>query len=324
MALDNVLVLSTPFFSGGGDSVAVLNSSDSKVLISKLGGLESKMSGLEALFSSILARLDLLCSGLVWRIAMCNIRGINNLVKQEDIICWHKNSGNLVSILTETKLKDKVHPWLASKFDGVCVFSSGLNSGYISTGVVVIIDNSLAKHVSKVFEVPGCLLCIRLFFKNKLSVFVLGLYTGASLTAWFSQAGEVNSLIAMAVNKSFFVILGSDFNENGSHKCASFKRCFDLGLVNSLNRSPFVKAPTWYNFYGVAKTIDYVFVSSDLVGALVNYGVVGVEKFFNTDHKAISVSVGLGGLLDVQLNSLHRQTNKDHWKYNVKSANKIK
>ncbi|KAG9297751.1 hypothetical protein G9A89_011266 [Geosiphon pyriformis] len=310
MALNSVLALSTSSLSGSGDSAAVFSSSGSKVLTSKLAGLESKMSGLEALF--------------IWRIAMCNMKGINNLVKQKDIIRWHKNSGNLVSILMETKLKDKVCSWLASKFDGVCVFSSGLNSGYVGAGVVVIMDNSLAKHVSKISEVPSRLLCIRLLFKNKLLVSVLGLYAGASLTTQFSQAGEINFLIAMAVNESSFVIFGGDFNENGFYKCASFKRCFDLGLVNSLNESPFVKAPTWYNSHGVTKTINYVFVSSDLVGALVNCGVVGVEEFFDTDHKAISVFVGLGGLLDVQLNSLHKQTNKDYWKYDVKSANEIK
>ncbi|KAG9302974.1 hypothetical protein G9A89_022634 [Geosiphon pyriformis] len=238
-------------------------------------------------------------TSLVWRIPMCNVRGINNLAKQEDIIRWHKNSGNLVSILTETKLKDKFCPWLASKFDGVRVFSSGLNSGYVGASVVVIMDNFLAKYVSKISEVPGRLLCIRLLFKNKLSVSVLGLYTGAFSTAWFFQAGRVNSLIAMTVNESFFVILGGNFNKDGSYKCASFKRCFDLGLVNSLNGSSFVKALTWCNFHGVAKIIDYVFVFSDLVGALVDHGVVGVEEFFDTDHKAISVSVGLGGLLNV-------------------------
>ncbi|KAG9291885.1 hypothetical protein G9A89_012170 [Geosiphon pyriformis] len=322
MALDGVLVSSAPSLSGGGNSAAVFSSSDSKVLTSKMGGLESKMSGLKALFSLILARLNLLCS--VWKIVTCNIRGMNNLAKQKNIIRWHKNSGNLVSILMKTKLKDKVHSWLASKFDGVCVFSSGLNSGYVGASVVVIMDNSLAKHVSKISEIPGRFLCIRLLFRNKLLVFVLGLYTGASLTTQFFQTGKVNFLIAMAVNESSFVILGGDFNKNGSHKCASFKRCFDLGLVNSLNGSPFVKAPTWCNSHGVAKTIDYVFVSSNLVGALVDHSVVGVKKFFDTDHKTVSVSVGLSGLLDIQLNSLHKQANKNCWKYDVKSADEIK
>ncbi|KAG9304069.1 hypothetical protein G9A89_005979 [Geosiphon pyriformis] len=38
------------------------------------------------------------------------------------------------------------------------------------------------------------------------------------------------------------------------------------------------------------------------------------------DHKIISVSIELGGLLDAQLNSIHKQTNRDRWKDNVFAA----
>ncbi|KAG9292811.1 hypothetical protein G9A89_006372 [Geosiphon pyriformis] len=130
---------------------------------------------------------------------------------------------------------------ITNKFDGVRVFSSGLDSGYLGAGMVVVMDSSLARHVCRVSEVPGQLLSVRLLFKNKLSVLILGLYAGASLVVRFSQADEINSLIAKTVNKSSFVILGGDFNEDGSHKSASFKRCFDLGLVNSLVGSPAAK-----------------------------------------------------------------------------------
>ncbi|KAG9299325.1 hypothetical protein G9A89_013973 [Geosiphon pyriformis] len=46
------------------DMGAGFNSSSSKVLTTKMGGLESKMSALEASISSVLVRLDLLCAGL--------------------------------------------------------------------------------------------------------------------------------------------------------------------------------------------------------------------------------------------------------------------
>ncbi|KAG9284323.1 hypothetical protein G9A89_007478 [Geosiphon pyriformis] len=175
---------------------------------------------------------------------MCNVRGMNVPAKQDNIVHWHKDMGNLVSIFTEMKLKDKVCPWIINKFDGVWVFTSGLDSGYLGAGVVVVMDSSLARHVCKVSEVPGQLLSIKLLFKNKLSVSILRLYAGASSAVWFSQADEINSLIARAVNESSFIILRGDFNEDSSHKSASFKNCFDLGLVNSLVGSPAVKMPT--------------------------------------------------------------------------------
>ncbi|KAG9304317.1 hypothetical protein G9A89_019879 [Geosiphon pyriformis] len=278
--------------------------------------LEDTLNILSKTVMGLLARLE--------NAATCNVRGMNNFAKQEDIVYWHKDLCNLVFILMETKLKDKTHLWLASKFDGIRVFSSGLVSGYTGAGVMMVLDNFLAKHVSKVFEVPGHLLCIKLLFKNKLLVFILGLYAGASLTAWFSQVAEVNSLIARAVNESSFVILGGDFNEDSFQKCTSLKKCFDLGLVNSLERSSSVKLPTWYNSHGVAKTIDYMFILSNLISAVVDCNVTTVDDYFDTDYKAVSVFMGLGGLLDVQLNSLHKQTNRDHWKYNFMSADSAK
>ncbi|KAG9291065.1 hypothetical protein G9A89_012937 [Geosiphon pyriformis] len=86
----------------------------------------------------------------------------------DDIICWHKEKNNLVSIFTESKLKKKM-------------FTSGLESSYLGAGVVVVMNFSLARHVCKILEVPDQLL--------------------------FSQAGNINSLIAKAVNKSSFIIL---------------------------------------------------------------------------------------------------------------------
>ncbi|KAG9297105.1 hypothetical protein G9A89_019386 [Geosiphon pyriformis] len=105
-------------------------------------------------------------------------------------------------------------------------------------------NSSLAHHVSKISEVPGQLFLVKLLFKNKLSVSILGLYAEASLAVRFSQAFDINSMIAKAINESSFVVLGGNFNKNGSQKCASFKKCLDLGLVNSLDGSSYVKKST--------------------------------------------------------------------------------
>ncbi|KAG9307087.1 hypothetical protein G9A89_016915 [Geosiphon pyriformis] len=194
----------------------------------------------------------------------------------------------------------------------------------IGAGVAVVMDVSLARHVYKVSKVPGQLLFIKLLFKGKLSVLILGLYAGAFLVVQFSQAGKINSLIAKAVNESSFTVLGGDFNKDGSRKCASFRKCLDLGLVNSLVGSPAVKISTWANSRGVRKTIDYVLVSSNLVNVIVHHGVSDVGAYFEMDHQAVFVSLGLGGLLDVQLNSLHKQANRDCWKFDFKGADDVK
>ncbi|KAG9285578.1 hypothetical protein G9A89_004020 [Geosiphon pyriformis] len=66
--------------------------------------------------------------------------------------------------------------------------------------------------------------------------------------------------------------------------------------------------------------IDYIFVGGNLSSTVAGHQVVFVSDFFDTDHKAVVVSVGLGGLLDVQLNSLRKQANKDRWKFKIRNA----
>ncbi|KAG9298015.1 hypothetical protein G9A89_018843 [Geosiphon pyriformis] len=212
MALNITMVSPFPFFLIVTDLVADLGLSSSKVLISKIGGLESKIVALEVSVESVLEKLDCLCSGLgsgfVWNFVMCNVHSINVSTKQEDII--------------------------RDRFSRIKVFSSGLDKRFLGAGVAIIMNTSLAHHVCKVFEVSGQLLLVKLLFKNKLSVFILGLYAGASLAVHFSQANDINSMIVKAVNKSLFVVLDGNFNENDSQKSASFKKCLNLGLAVSV------------------------------------------------------------------------------------------
>ncbi|KAG9296989.1 hypothetical protein G9A89_008575 [Geosiphon pyriformis] len=273
--------------TNGGEAVMVLDSFVSPHMIK----LKNMLEGLSASVLSLSACFN----GLVL----------------DDIIHWHKDMGNLISIFMESKLKGKICLWISNRFDGIRVFTFSLESGHLGASVVVVMDLSLARHVSRVSKVPGWLLFIKLLFKNKILVSILGLYTGAFSVVWFSQAGKINSFIAKATNKSSFVILNNNFNEDGSHKCASFKKCVDLGLVNSLVGGLAIKEPTWANFRGIIKTINFIFV-------------LEINEYFDTDHKAVSMSVGLGGLLDTWLNSFRKQVNKDWWKFNFKDASEDK
>ncbi|KAG9296035.1 hypothetical protein G9A89_011887 [Geosiphon pyriformis] len=160
-----------------------------------------------------------------------------------------------------------------NKFSSVWVFTSSLDSGHMSSGVVIIMNVFLARYMSKVFEIPGWLLFVKLLFKNKLSMLILRLYT----------ADKINFFIAKTVNESSFIILSKDFNKGDSCKCAKNSR-------------------------GVKKTIDYVFVSPNLVNVIIHYDVLEVGKHFDMDYQTVLVFIGLGGLLDKWLNSFHKQT----------------
>ncbi|KAG9293135.1 hypothetical protein G9A89_001762 [Geosiphon pyriformis] len=245
MALNDTMTSPSLLFLVVADPVADFSLSSFKILTTKMGELKSKIVVLEML---------------------------------EDIIHWHKNSGNLVLIITETKLRSSNRLWIRDKFNGIRVFLSGLNKRFFGAEVTIIINTFLACYVCKVSEVPGWLLSIKLLFKNKLSVSILELYVRTSMAA---------------VNKFLFVVLGGNFNKDGSQKCASFKKCLDLGLGNSLSGWYNVKMLTWANSQNMAKTIDFLFISSNLVNAVVDYKVSNVGEFFDTNHQTVFVSVGL-------------------------------
>ncbi|KAG9300881.1 hypothetical protein G9A89_015337 [Geosiphon pyriformis] len=234
-----------------GETAMTLDSSVS----SKIKRLKNMLEKLFALVLSLTTRFnDSILAG-IWKIATCNVRGLNNSAKQDDVIYWHKEMNNLISIII-------------NKFDDVQVFTSGLNSGHLGFGVVIILDNFLARHVCK----------------NNLSVSILGLYVDA-LSVY-----------------------------------ASFKKCFDLGLVDSLRGSLFVKMPMWTNSHGVTKALDYILVSLCLVNAVIDGSVADVENYFNTDYKAVFAFMDLGGLLNIYLSSIHKQANKNCWKFDDATA----
>ncbi|KAG9302777.1 hypothetical protein G9A89_009554 [Geosiphon pyriformis] len=111
---------------------------------------------------------------------------------------------------------------------------------------------------------------------------VLDLYTGVSSETRFSQALKVNSVIAETVNFSTFVVLSRNFNKNGSERSATF--------------------------------------NENLSFAVTGHQICSVSGFFDTDYNAVLVLIGLGELLNVWLNSLCKQTNKDCWKFKIKDA----
>ncbi|KAG9297733.1 hypothetical protein G9A89_011248 [Geosiphon pyriformis] len=80
---------------------------------------------------------------------------------------------------TETKLRPNIRSWIINKFEEVRVFSSGLDKRFFGAEVAIIINSSLACHVSKIEDISGQIILVWLLFKGKLSVTVLGLYASA-------------------------------------------------------------------------------------------------------------------------------------------------
>ncbi|KAG9287766.1 hypothetical protein G9A89_017361 [Geosiphon pyriformis] len=170
------------------------------------------------------------------------------------------------------------------RLDCLCsglVFTFGLDVCFAGTGVAIIMNNFLACHVAKVEEVPGWVIVICLLFKGKLLVVIIGLYAGAFFAVWFGQVLVINSIIVKVVNSSTFVV------------------------------------STWGNLWSAEKTLNYIFVSENLLSAVAGHGVGSVSAFFDTNHKAVMMSIELGGLLDLLVAKLVKKLGLGNkWKVN--------
>ncbi|KAG9289270.1 hypothetical protein G9A89_007515 [Geosiphon pyriformis] len=118
MAVDTPLPSSNSSHLVSNSVIAELGPSSSKILTSKISGLESKLSALEVSVGSVLMKLDLLCSA--------------------DVVHWHVSSGNMMSSITETKLKSSIGLWIKGEYNGVHIFTSGLEVGFLGTGVAIV------------------------------------------------------------------------------------------------------------------------------------------------------------------------------------------
>ncbi|KAG9290642.1 hypothetical protein G9A89_011605 [Geosiphon pyriformis] len=244
----------------GGETIAGVAVFDSSV-VSKM---EDTLNNLSIMVMGLLAKID-------------------NADLQEDIVWWHRESKNMMSIII-------------NRFDEVCIFTSGLDNRFLGAEVVIVMNNSLTQHVSKVKEISGHVISVCLLFKGKI-------------------------LVSVVVNSSNFVVLSGNFNKGKSIKSASFGFCLSLGLVNSFGGHFLAEASMWSNLKGIEKVIDHIFVSGSLILAVASHRVESMTEFFNTDYKAVSVSVGLGGLLDMRLDGICRNTNRDYWKFKLKNVN---
>ncbi|KAG9306260.1 hypothetical protein G9A89_016164 [Geosiphon pyriformis] len=224
---------------------------------SVISKMEETLNNLSVMVMGLSAKIK--NTSMIPKVAMCNVRDMTNLAKQENIIRWHLESSNMVFVLTKTKLK----------FKDIRIFTSGLEENYLDTNVVII------------EEISGQIVSVCLLFRNKLSVIFLSLYAGVLAKTKFVQAASVNALISKAVNMSFFVVLCGDFNENRTKKCASFRKCSDLGLVNLLGGFLLHKSSTWSKSREVAL----------------------VSEFFDTNHNMVGISIGLEELVDAHLNN---------------------
>ncbi|KAG9284905.1 hypothetical protein G9A89_006283 [Geosiphon pyriformis] len=76
--------------------------------LSVISKMEETLNNLSITVMDLSAKIN--NADLVWKIATCNVHGINVSAKQKDVVCWHVDSGSMVSIVMKTKLRSNARP----------------------------------------------------------------------------------------------------------------------------------------------------------------------------------------------------------------------
>ena len=101
-------------------------------------------------------------------IATHNIRGVNNTIDQNNVILEMQNKNIDVLGLSETKLNASNQDFAFKGSSKFKCFSSVKTENKLTygSGVAIIMEKELAKHVGHVTKIEGHILVLHMFFKK--------------------------------------------------------------------------------------------------------------------------------------------------------------
>ena len=75
-----------------------------------------------------------------WKIATCNVRGINVIEKLADVIEFHKENHHTITTITETRIKDDTIRAIKNKFKDIIIYGTSNSNDVNGTGTSIIIN----------------------------------------------------------------------------------------------------------------------------------------------------------------------------------------
>ena len=128
-----------------------------------------------------------------WKIASCNVQGMNNPAKQDDIIQWHIHHHHTISCLSETRLNQQTARFLKNKHPNTTLLhtSDPLNTN--GSGAAILINRQLTPHIHSIQDIPGRCITIQLKFRNKVSITISSIYGKANWDKRIARASTAPS-----------------------------------------------------------------------------------------------------------------------------------
>src|SRR3954468_21151381 len=147
-----------------------------------------------------------------WKIAACNVRGMNYPAKQQDILEWYNTQQHTITCISETRLNQQTATFLKYQNSQTTFIHTSDPQDINGSGTGIIINRNLTPHIHSINEVPGRCITIQLKFKYKTDVTISSIYGKANQDK--KTARDITKHLLKHHQHSKYSIITGDFNEN--------------------------------------------------------------------------------------------------------------
>jgi exonuclease III len=254
--------------------------------------------------------------GKTIKIGTHNVRGINKVTEQDNLIAEMIDRGINILGISETKLHEKDTYHAFKKNPRYKFFASSSSQNTYSNGVAILMDKSLAKHVSKVDKIEGRIIALHIYF-NRSKLYIMQIY----LPSGKKDSGKFQRIIRQLIlkenlNRTKIIVMG-DFN--AAHN-PSIDRPYNSKLANTwrpeaeifnfLNDWAFtdiqlaweldITSPTWIGKASHSR-IDYIWASANIaINNIHSFTNEKANEIVNSDHTLLSFKLFTKGITDMK------------------------
>ena len=147
-----------------------------------------------------------------WKIAACNVRGMNYPAKQQDIFTWHNTQQHTITCISETRLNQQSARFLKHQNPQTIFIHTLDPQDTNGSGTGIIINRNLAPHIHSINEVPGRCITIQLKFKAKVNVTISSIYGKANRDKKIAR--DITKHLHKHYQHITHSVIAGDFNEN--------------------------------------------------------------------------------------------------------------
>lgn len=252
-----------------------------------------------------------------------NVRGVNKITKQDNILEEMKERNIDILGISETKLAHATTNFVFNNNPNYKCFTSSSENKNRGNGVAIIITKKLEKHVERVTRLEGHIIAIHMLFKeNKLCIIQVYLPNDKSESIKYQKA--LRKIIGEEIKVKTKIIVMGDFNATSNPKTdrpsTASKSATDrpeAEIFDYLTDWEFTDiqksweeemlSPTWYNQTTYSR-IDYIWTSPEIaLENLHSFKNEMAEEIANSDHTLLSIKLYKDNLIN---NPTHKPTRK--------------